>query len=207
MSLVLGAVLLAPGRLRELSEGGDGWAVAVAAVSFLLAIGLYLRTMYAYDTSLMPIRFWATAARQPATALAGAATPEQRRVGALSEHDARLDVPVYARDRRRDRRSAGPCVFGVRTDVGRGPRGRSCARRRWVVRASTRPCARQPGLTASAGARVWRCLRLQPARHASGPPRGGVDRERHVARAVDFVDHHVRCARGLRRPRGDIDDV
>ena len=58
MSLVLVAVLLAPGRLRELSEGGDGWAVAVAAVSFLLAIGLYLRTMYAYDTLLMPIRFW-----------------------------------------------------------------------------------------------------------------------------------------------------
>ena len=58
MSLVLGAVLLAPGRLRELSEGGDAWAVAVAAVSFLLAIGLYLRTMYAYDTLLMPIRFW-----------------------------------------------------------------------------------------------------------------------------------------------------
>jgi hypothetical protein len=62
MSLVLGGVLLAPGRLKELGDGDDTWAVAVAAVSFLVAIGLYLRTMYAYDTLLMPRRFWGESA-------------------------------------------------------------------------------------------------------------------------------------------------
>ncbi|WP_028065470.1 hypothetical protein [Solirubrobacter soli] len=55
MSLVLSGVLLAPGRLHEL---GDRGAVTVAAASFLVAIGLYLRTMYAYDQLLMPRRFW-----------------------------------------------------------------------------------------------------------------------------------------------------
>jgi hypothetical protein len=49
MTLVLG---------DELRGGGDAWAVYVAAVSFLIAIGLYLRTMYAYDTLLMPPRYW-----------------------------------------------------------------------------------------------------------------------------------------------------
>jgi hypothetical protein len=58
ITLVLGGVVLAPGRLDELSRGGDRWAVYVAAVSFLIAIGLYLRTMYAYDTLLMPKRYW-----------------------------------------------------------------------------------------------------------------------------------------------------
>jgi hypothetical protein len=58
ITLVLGGVVLAPGRLEELSRGGDQWAVYVAAVSFLIAIGLYLRTMYAYDTLLMPKRYW-----------------------------------------------------------------------------------------------------------------------------------------------------
>jgi phosphohistidine phosphatase SixA len=55
MSLVLSGVLLAPGRLHEL---GDRGAVTVAAVAFLIAIGLFLRTMYAYDQLLMPRRFW-----------------------------------------------------------------------------------------------------------------------------------------------------
>ena len=58
MTLVLGGVVLAPGRLDELSRDGDRWAVYVAAISFLIAIGLYLRTMYAYDSLLMPKRFW-----------------------------------------------------------------------------------------------------------------------------------------------------
>jgi hypothetical protein len=58
MTLVLSAVLLAPGRLDELRAGGNGWAVSVAAVAFLIAIGLYLATMYAYDTLLMPKRYW-----------------------------------------------------------------------------------------------------------------------------------------------------
>jgi len=58
MTLVLGGVVLAPGRLDELSRGGDRWAVYVAAIAFLIAIGLYLRTMYAYDTLLMPRRYW-----------------------------------------------------------------------------------------------------------------------------------------------------
>jgi hypothetical protein len=67
MTLVLGGVVLAPGRLAELSRGGHRWAVYVAAVSFLIAIGLYLRTMYAYDSLLMPTRFWAQSfgRRQP----------------------------------------------------------------------------------------------------------------------------------------------
>jgi hypothetical protein len=67
MTLVLGGVVLAPGRLGELSRGGHRWAVYVAAVSFLIAIGLYLRTMYAYDSLLMPTRFWAQSfgRRQP----------------------------------------------------------------------------------------------------------------------------------------------
>jgi hypothetical protein len=58
MTLALGGVVLAPGRLDELSRGGDRWAVYVAAVAFLIAIGLYLRTMYAYDSLLMPKRYW-----------------------------------------------------------------------------------------------------------------------------------------------------
>jgi hypothetical protein len=58
MTLVLGGVVLAPDRLDELSREGDRWAVYVAAVAFLIAIGLYLRTMYAYDALLMPRRFW-----------------------------------------------------------------------------------------------------------------------------------------------------
>lgn len=58
MTLVLGGVVLAPGRLDELRGGGDAWAVSVAAVAFLIAVGLYLRTMYAYDTLLMPPRYW-----------------------------------------------------------------------------------------------------------------------------------------------------
>jgi hypothetical protein len=68
MTLVLGGVILAPDRLEELSQGGDRWAVVTAAVAFLIAIGLYLRTMYAYDTLLMPTRYWGEAfpgRRQP----------------------------------------------------------------------------------------------------------------------------------------------
>jgi hypothetical protein len=61
MSLVLSGVLLAPGRLHEL---GDRGAVTVAAAAFLIAIGLFLRTMYAYDQLLMPRRFWG---EQPGT--------------------------------------------------------------------------------------------------------------------------------------------
>jgi hypothetical protein len=69
MTLVLGGVVLAPNRLDELSRGGDRWAVYVAAVAFLIAIGLYLRTMYAYDTLLMPTRYWGEGApgRHPPT--------------------------------------------------------------------------------------------------------------------------------------------
>lgn len=59
MTLVLGGVVLAPGRLTELSNGGRRWAVYVAVGMFLAAVGLYLRTMYAYDSLLMPTRFWA----------------------------------------------------------------------------------------------------------------------------------------------------
>jgi hypothetical protein len=68
MTLVLGGILLSPARLDELSRGGDRWAVYTAAVAFLIAIGLYLRTMYAYDTLLMPRRYWgegAPGARSP----------------------------------------------------------------------------------------------------------------------------------------------
>jgi len=62
MTLVLGGVVLAPDRLDALASGGDRWAVYAAATLFLIAIGLYLRTMYAYDALLMPTRFWAEAA-------------------------------------------------------------------------------------------------------------------------------------------------
>jgi broad specificity phosphatase PhoE len=58
MTLVLGGVILAPSRIEELSRGGDRWPVYVAAVAFLIAIGLYVRTMYAYDSLLMPVRYW-----------------------------------------------------------------------------------------------------------------------------------------------------
>ena len=58
ITLALGGIVLDPGRIDELSRGGDRWAVYVAAVSFLVAIGLYLRTMYAYDALLMPRRYW-----------------------------------------------------------------------------------------------------------------------------------------------------
>jgi hypothetical protein len=69
ITLVLGGVVLDPGRVDSLSRGGDRWAVYVATVSFLIAIGLYLRTMYAYDALLMPQRYWEDAgpgARHPA---------------------------------------------------------------------------------------------------------------------------------------------
>jgi hypothetical protein len=67
MTLVLGGVLLAPSRLDELSRGGDRWAVDVAAGAFFVAIGLYLRTMYAYDSLLMPRRYWGEQAPGRAT--------------------------------------------------------------------------------------------------------------------------------------------
>jgi hypothetical protein len=40
------------------SLGARGWAVQTAGALFLLAAVLYLATMYAYDTLLMPQRFW-----------------------------------------------------------------------------------------------------------------------------------------------------
>lgn len=41
--------------------GDRGWAVQLGAACFLLAAVLYLATMYAYDTLLMPQRFWGDA--------------------------------------------------------------------------------------------------------------------------------------------------
>lgn len=67
ITLVLGSVILDPGRVDELSRGGDSWAVGLATVSFLIAIGLYLRTMYAYDGLLMPARYWSAGAPDGAT--------------------------------------------------------------------------------------------------------------------------------------------
>jgi phosphohistidine phosphatase SixA len=55
ITLVLSGVVLDPNRLDDL---GRDWAVSSAAVLFLGAIGLYAATMYAYDSLLMPSRFW-----------------------------------------------------------------------------------------------------------------------------------------------------
>ena len=65
ITLVLSGVVLDPDRLNDL---GRGWAVSLSAVLFLGAIALYAATMYAYDSLLMPSRFWAESPATPRAA-------------------------------------------------------------------------------------------------------------------------------------------
>jgi hypothetical protein len=53
---VLCGVLFDKNKLSDLAD--RQWAVQAATMLFLIAAVLYLATMYAYDTLLMPHRFW-----------------------------------------------------------------------------------------------------------------------------------------------------
>jgi hypothetical protein len=59
LGVVLGA-LLDEGKLRQLhnKRPKSDVLLPLAGVSFFVAIGLFLATLYAYDRLLMPSRFW-----------------------------------------------------------------------------------------------------------------------------------------------------
>ena len=160
ITLVLGGVVLAPGRLDELSRGGDRWAVYVAAVSFLIAIGLYLGTMYAYDTVLMPKRYWGEGAPGGRTPRWLVRRPPSDAAWVLYQNMLHVwTFRIHSGNRGGGNRSASPvlCRPGTRIACGSDHRGRTCRRHGLWPLAS--PGSRQPGLGRVCSIRSFRDLR------------------------------------------------